>query len=145
MCDKAFDEYPWWCLEYVPDKFKTKEMCNKAVDKDPLNLEYVPDHFIHQEMCAKSVGRDPTILKYIPDHFKTQEMCDKAIDKYPRNLRYVPDWFITDYIEKIALHNNNNPKGYIECKKILMNGSKNTIGALMNMKRRILRNFRVNF
>ena len=45
-------------------------MCNKAVDKNPLNLEYVPDHFIHQEICAKSVGRDPWILKYVPGQRK---------------------------------------------------------------------------
>ena len=44
-------------------------------------------------------------------------MYDIAVDKYPRNLRYIPDWFMTDYIEKIALQNNNNPKGYIERKK----------------------------
>ena len=44
-------------------------------------------------------------------------MYDIAVDKYPRNLRYIPDWFMTDYIEKIALQNNNNPKGYIERNK----------------------------
>ena len=29
----------------ISDHFKTKDMCNKAVDKDPCSLAEVPDHF----------------------------------------------------------------------------------------------------
>ena len=34
----------------VSDNFKTQEMCNKAVGKDPCLLAEVPDHFKAQEL-----------------------------------------------------------------------------------------------
>ena len=37
-------------LEDVPDQFKTQQMCDKAVKKDPRLLKYVPEQFITQEM-----------------------------------------------------------------------------------------------
>ena len=32
-------------LAFVPDIFKTQDMCNKAVEKDPCSLAEVPDHY----------------------------------------------------------------------------------------------------
>ena len=29
----------------IPDRFKTEEICKKAVEIDPSMLKYVPDHF----------------------------------------------------------------------------------------------------
>ena len=37
--EKIFDD------KFVPDKFKTQEMCDNAVIRDPKCLEYVPDQF----------------------------------------------------------------------------------------------------
>ena len=43
MFDKAFEETPRQ-LSYVPDQYKTQEMCIKAVEKTPWgSLKYVPD------------------------------------------------------------------------------------------------------
>ena len=53
-------------------------MCVKAVDANPYYLKYVPDCFKTQEMCA-----NPYYLKYVPDCFITQEMCVKAVDANP--------------------------------------------------------------
>ena len=37
-------------MQYVPDKFKAQEMCNKAVrDGGFLYLQYVPDWFVTQQ------------------------------------------------------------------------------------------------
>ena len=41
MCDKAVDTYPS-TIEYVPDQFRTQEMCDKALDKCPLGLILFP-------------------------------------------------------------------------------------------------------
>ena len=38
-------------LPFLPDPFKTREMCEKAVKKYPWLLKYVPDWFVtHQQM-----------------------------------------------------------------------------------------------
>ena len=38
-----------WHLFYVPDHFKTQEMCEKAVRKDSYSLQYVPDWSVTEE------------------------------------------------------------------------------------------------
>ena len=70
-------------LEYVPDQYKTQEMCNETVEKSPRMLKYVPDLFVTQEMCNEAVQSDPWMLKYVPDSFVTQEMCNEAVKKRP--------------------------------------------------------------
>ena len=37
-------------LEDVPDQYKTKEMCNRAMQKDPEVLRFVPDQLVTQEI-----------------------------------------------------------------------------------------------
>ena len=46
-------------LEHVPDQYKTQEMCNEAVQRDPWILEYVPDQFVTQKMCNETVKSEP--------------------------------------------------------------------------------------
>ena len=68
-------------LEFVPDHFKTQEMCSKAVCMDPYSLEFVPDHLKTQEMCDKAVCTGPYNLKSVPDHLKTKDMCDETVGR----------------------------------------------------------------
>ena len=62
-------------LEFVPDCFKTQEMCNEAVCINPL-LAFVPDYFKTEETCNRAVRNKPYTLKYVLNHLKTQEMCE---------------------------------------------------------------------
>ena len=39
----------------IPDRFKTQEMCNKALEVDPWQLKDVPARFNTQEMCDEAV------------------------------------------------------------------------------------------
>ena len=48
MCNRPVDEWPW-LLEYVPDQYKTKEMCYKAVRRYLSSLQFVPDWFETQQ------------------------------------------------------------------------------------------------
>ena len=41
-CERAVEK-DLWRLYNVLDHFKTQEMCEKAIEKNPLCLEYVPD------------------------------------------------------------------------------------------------------
>ena len=50
MCERAVAENSW-CLDDVPDQFKTLERCEKALGKNPQVLEYVPDRFITPKNC----------------------------------------------------------------------------------------------
>ena len=57
-------------LAFVPNQYKTQEMCNEAMCKNPATFFYVPERFKTQDMCKKAVEKDPRMLKYVFDHFK---------------------------------------------------------------------------
>ena len=40
---------------YVPDKYKTQQMCDKAILKNAGTSKYVPNCCKNQEMCYKAV------------------------------------------------------------------------------------------
>ena len=42
MCDKAVDNYSH-ALKFVPDGYKTQEMCIKAVNDHPSTIQFVPE------------------------------------------------------------------------------------------------------
>ena len=58
MCDKAGDTYPS-TKKYVPDQYKTKQMCNRVVDRCHFVLDSVPGQYKTQEMCDKIVPENP--------------------------------------------------------------------------------------
>ena len=48
MCIKALKVGPWQ-LKYVPNHFKTQEICDKAVRDDSSSLQYASDWFVTME------------------------------------------------------------------------------------------------
>ena len=86
MCNKAINEDPGWCLPFVPEKFKTQDMCDKAVDEDPFCLEYVHDRFKSQEMCSVKFSSNGEVGD-VPDWFITPNII-----KYGSFYEYI-EWF----------------------------------------------------
>ena len=62
---------------------------------EPYSLAFVPDCFKTQEMCDKVLEIDPFNLWYVPDNLKTQGMCIRAVEICRGLLQFVPDWFVT--------------------------------------------------
>ena len=56
MYSKAVDNYPY-ALDFVPECYKTQEMCDKAVTTYPSTIKFVPECFMAQEMRNKEVNR----------------------------------------------------------------------------------------
>ena len=78
MCEKVVKEYSVFMFEYVPDRFKSREMCEQAVKENPYLLQFVPDALKRSEICEKAVSRDPWRLSCVPDRFITQAMREQA-------------------------------------------------------------------
>ena len=76
------------------DRFKTKRVCEKAVEDEPETLEYVPDHLKTEDISKDAVRREPYPLGHVPDHLKAKKMCEKVIEEDPW-LYPVPDCFNT--------------------------------------------------
>ena len=81
-------------LEFLPDHFKTQEMCIKALEVNPWLLKYVPDNLKTRETNEKAVNIEPWLLAYVPNNLKTQEMCKKAVGEDTNMLKYIPDQYI---------------------------------------------------
>ena len=48
-------------------------MCKEAISIEPYSLAFVPDCFKTQEICDKTIEIDPFTLWQVPDNLKTQE------------------------------------------------------------------------
>ena len=58
-------------------------MCKHAVKKLPYLLRYVPDRYKTQQLCDKALLENGRTLKSGLDCYKNQEMRNKAVDNYP--------------------------------------------------------------
>ena len=88
-------------LRYAPDHFITQEMC-----ENPAVFFLFPDRFKTEEICIKALEVDPWQFKDVPNHFKKQEMCNNTATDYLFSWQFVPDWFITR--ERIDLLNDDD-------------------------------------
>ena len=67
------------------------KLCDKA-------SFYIPDQYKTQEICDRIISEVPFSIRYVPGQYKTYEMCDEAIDDCLAALKFVPDWFVTSQI-----------------------------------------------
>ena len=65
MCIKPVDTHP--TMKYLPDQYKTQEICVKAGNTYSFKLHSVPDQQKSQEMCYKAVDDNTSALKFVPD------------------------------------------------------------------------------
>jgi len=54
-------------IKYIPEEFKTEEMCLVAVRKNGFALEYVPEKFKTEKMCLVAVQQDGDVLEFVPE------------------------------------------------------------------------------
>ena len=58
----------------VPDRYK-------AVDYNSYTLDLVSDWYKSKEMCNKAVNDYSIALEFVTDWYKSKEMCDEIIPK----------------------------------------------------------------
>ena len=59
-------------LRYVPDRRKTKTMCNRAILENGGTLGSIPSQYKTQKMCNKTVDNHAHALELVSDRYKTQ-------------------------------------------------------------------------
>ena len=62
MSKHALKKLPF-VITYVPDQYKTWQMCHKAILENGGTLEAVSDCYKNQQMCYKAVGNYLHVLK----------------------------------------------------------------------------------
>ena len=114
-----------FAFQYVPEEFKTPELCEIAVTSNGWALKYVPDELITPRLCYVAIKNDGTTLELVPEELRTFELCDKAIftilrDEWDVDLdesfegffeRNVPEEFQEELAEKYNIELPEKSKG----------------------------------
>lgn len=62
-------------LGFLPDCYKDKKICQKAVDNYVHASWHVPNCYNTEQMCNIFVGTHPSAIQFIPKCWKSEEMC----------------------------------------------------------------------
>ncbi len=107
LCDKAFSQNIN-AIRYFPDKYKDADKCDIAVRYDISNIAYIPDQFKTKIMCRKAIKNSGALLEYIPEKYKDYELCELAVQSNASVLQFVPDVIKDEKICDIAMSQNGN-------------------------------------
>ena len=94
---------------------RVEKLVPNLMNNSVFGFFFVPDRFKTQEMCEKVVKESPWHLKHVPDHLKIQEMCKEVVDQRLYLLQHVPDWFVTQQVN--PSHNDKRTEWYEGYKK----------------------------
>lgn len=88
-------------LSFIPQKFLTEELVERAVKLRPSELRDAPDELISKDICLWAIDQDPMNLKYIrnPDN----SILEYALQKDPRTIMVAPKWSLTFELCRMAL------------------------------------------
>jgi len=82
-------------LFFVPDEYKTQELCSLAVGMEGRAIKYVPLQMRNPELCRKAVVNIFAALEYLDENEKTEELCQMAVRQRGEALEFVPEKFNT--------------------------------------------------
>ena len=85
MCNRAILKNVRMLIS-VPNRYKTQEICEKAVDN--YIFVVVSDPYKTQEMCIRAVSTCSFVFDSIPNQCKTQDMCIRAVDDNPSTIKW---------------------------------------------------------
>lgn len=80
-------------LKYVPDGFKTYDLCKCAVKFNGMALEYVPERYISDELCRIAVEKCYTAFAFVPQKYMSEKVITSVFDDFskddPENKQYI--------------------------------------------------------
>lgn len=96
LCDLALNK-TFHALPYVNPEFITPELCERVVNKDGFAIQKIPDEFITKELCLKS-AKSGTLISLIPSEFYSEELILTTFKngKHEPDINDIPSEFITD-------------------------------------------------
>lgn len=126
--EMCFVAIHYWgaALEYVPNKYKTYELClyavrhNTPVDEGCSALAFVPEELKTYELCLEAIKHDYLIsvfwdcghtverdyadaINFVPEKFKTPELCFETLRHHPSSepgfFNFLSNEFYTNYID----------------------------------------------
>lgn len=77
-------------ISLIPERYITKEIVAKSVQRWPESIMYAPVKYVTNELCDELVRKDPMNLQYIPSNMMSRRLIDYALKENPRVIMCLP-------------------------------------------------------
>jgi Domain of unknown function (DUF4116) len=116
-----FQSLLYWAIQqngesllFVPEKFRTPELCRLAVEQNGSALFHVPSDLKSSrgedqktpELCRLAIEQNGEILREVSHNYRTLELCRLAVEQNGMALGYVPDEHRTSELCRLAVEQN---------------------------------------
>lgn len=100
-------------LHFVPEEFRTAELCLEAVKHSEWNLQYVPKELKTLELCSLAFERNVRVITCFPEELITSELCLKVVKREGKALSCIPREFVTPELCTTAVEGNSEALCYV--------------------------------
>ena len=85
-------------IRYVPNQYKTQEMCDKAIPEnggmfEPVAKIHPTRLYKYQQICDEAVDNYSHALQFVSNCYMIQNMCDKAVNTYHSKVQFITDCY----------------------------------------------------
>jgi hypothetical protein len=75
-------------MSYIPEQFRTKELCETAITDYGYWLKELPSALMSEEFCRLAVNSYGKALEFVPDQYMTKKLIFAAVQQDNRALKY---------------------------------------------------------
>jgi Domain of unknown function (DUF4116) len=79
-----------YALQFVPEEYRTPELCRLAVVQNGLALEFVPEEYRTYEICLLAIKQNGLAIQDVPEDQITPELYHLALEQNGWALGHVP-------------------------------------------------------
>ncbi len=86
-------------LKRVPPKYRTNDLCKRAIEFHPYNIAYAPRSALTYDLCLQAVQHkeaSPNLTEQIPVEFRTRELCMLAAKNKAITIEALPEALLKD-------------------------------------------------
>lgn len=84
-------------LCHVPERLRTRELCEVAVHNRPLAIFSVPETVLDEPLVVKAVSAHGALLRHVPEPLRTEQVCVAAVEA-GGEIDFVPSALRTEAI-----------------------------------------------
>ncbi len=103
LCRSAITANGGMELEFVPFRFKDREICEAAVRNNGSALRFVPETVVDSAICEAALASTPEAFQWVPQSLMTYGMSLPVIVRYPSFFKYLPGDLIRTDLADIAV------------------------------------------
>jgi Domain of unknown function (DUF4116) len=100
-------------LQYVPEKYKSLELCSLAIEQNGRILQFVSKNDRTPDLCRLAVEQNGLALESVPEEHRTPELCRIAIEQNGYALQCIPEDKRTPELCRLAVQRDGRVLQYV--------------------------------